>query len=105
MKALRAVYPNCRRLFGQARKGCDAPDVGGTPFWVECGYGSTTVIRSKLLQGLRDTADCEDPRYMNKPVIAMTCTSKGEHIVSMRRDQFIELIKSVEAAWKIIEEN
>jgi hypothetical protein len=106
-KALLRLYPECRRLFGQARKGHDAPDLGNTPFWVECGYGSTTVVRAKLLQGLKDTALCEDPRYRNKPVLAMTCTQKGEHIVSMERSQFIELLEKMNEMeaqlWELIE--
>lgn len=102
-KALLPVFPECRRLFGQARKGHDAPDIGNTPFWIECGYGATTVIRTKLMQGMRDTSLCEDPRYKNKMVLAMTCTAKGEHIVSMERSQFLQLLEAVEAAWVILE--
>lgn len=104
-KALKEVFPNARRLFGQARKGCDAPDIGGTPYWIECGAGGTTMIQDKLRQGLRDTTACEDPRYTKKIPIAMTRTSRDEHIVSMYRDDFITLMKRLEAAWEILERN
>ena len=39
--ALRRVYPNAARSFGQSATGAEAPDVVGTPYWVECGKGRT----------------------------------------------------------------
>jgi hypothetical protein len=102
--ALKEVYPLARRLYGQSRKGADAPDVGGTPFWVECGTGGTVAIREKLAQALRDSAASEDPRWTNKPAAVFTRSRDGERIVSMRQDQFINLLKQIESAWKILEE-
>lgn len=102
-KALLEVYPLARRLYGQSRKGSDAPDVGGTPFWIECGTGSTQAIRKKLLQGLHDTATSEDPRWKDKPVLTMIRTKSDEHLVTMERGQFIKLLGQLEAAWKILE--
>ncbi len=103
-KALQAVYPTAARLFGQARRGSDAPDVGNTPFWIECGTGSTQAIRAKLNQGLRDSATSENLRYVNKPVLAMIRTANGEHIVAMKRSEFIDLLAKIELAMTIIED-
>ena len=103
-RALLDVYPLARRLYGQSRKGADAPDVGGTPFWIECGTGGTIAIRKKLAQALRDAATSEDPRWANKMSLVFTRSANGEHIVSMQRAQFIDLLKQIEAAWKILEE-
>ena len=50
--AFKPVFPKARRLFGQSREGDEVPDVGGTPFWIECAKGSTNAIHEKLDQVL-----------------------------------------------------
>lgn len=100
---LKEVYPKAARLYGQSRKGSDAPDVGGTPFWVECGTGSTIAIRNKLKQALRDSSESEDTRYAGKPALVFVRTANNEHIVSMERSQFMQLLSVVEKAFEIVE--
>lgn len=95
--ALKAVWPAARRLYGQSRKGADAPDVGGTPFWVECGAGGTIAIRDKVLQALRDSAASEDPRYAGRLCVVFTRTVKNEHLVTMTRDHFLQLMSGLVA--------
>jgi hypothetical protein len=42
-EALRAVYPDAKRGW-QSRAGSDAPDVDGTPWWVEVKIGKAPPI-------------------------------------------------------------
>lgn len=96
--ALKPIYPDARRLYGQSRKGHDAPDVGGTPFWIEAGSGTTIEVHNKLQQGLRDTALCRDKNYMNAPVLAcVKHVKRGLDMVTMERSQFLELLAELES--------
>jgi hypothetical protein len=93
---LRAVYPHCARGIGQARDGAERPDVVGTPFWVECGAGQTIKIPVKVRQALNDSACSSDDTYAGAPALVFTRSTRGEHIVSMERGQFVELLMELE---------
>lgn len=91
-KELKAVFPNARRLFGQARDGDEVPDVGGTPFWIECAKGSTNAIHDKLRQGLAASASSPSTEYAHAPVIVVSQHGgMGETMATMRLEDFIEL--------------
>lgn len=58
----RDVAQRLRPLFGshvkrgyQARAGCEAPDVDGTPYWIECKHGRLVNLRAALAQALAAT--------------------------------------------------
>lgn len=50
---MREVWPDAKRGF-QSR-GAEAPDVDGTPWWVECKADEKIAPRAALSQGRRDT--------------------------------------------------
>ena len=96
--AFLAIFPRARRLYGQAREGNACPDVGGTPFWLEVGRGTTTAIHEKIEQGLSDSSSCPNPEYQGMPVLAATKTASGRDLVTMERGQFLELLRRVAGA-------
>ena len=74
-KALRPIFgENVARGY-QSRAGGDAPDVDGTPYWVECKKGRRTRIKAALEQGTEATdgrpvlAVCRDDR--EEPIAAL----------------------------------
>ena len=87
------LYPSARRSFGQARTGAESPDVVGTPFWIECGKGSTIKIHEKLAQGQHDTAVCPDDSYRNLPVLAVTKSVRGQLMVTMSVEAFLDVVR------------
>jgi hypothetical protein len=87
------LYRGAKRSFGQSRTGAESPDVVGTPFWIECGKGSTIAIHEKLAQGQHDTAICLDPAYRDRPVVAVTKSVRGQLMVTMTGDDFVRLIQ------------
>ena len=87
-------YPSARRSFGQARNGAESPDVVGTPFWIECGKGSTIKIHEKLAQGAHDTAICPDTAYQHLPVLAVTKSVRGQVMVTMSATTFFDLLSA-----------
>jgi len=91
--ALKPAFPNARRLFGQAREGDEVPDIGGTPFWVECAKGSTNAIHDKLRQGLSASASSPSQEYAHAPVAVVSQHGGvGETMVTMRLEDFIRLV-------------
>jgi len=95
--AFKVLFPRARRLFGQARDGDESPDVGGTPYWVECAKGSTNAIHDKLRQGLAASKTCPQAEYVNKPVVVVSHHSKsGEQMATMRLADFLELIAKIQ---------
>ena len=89
----KTVYPEARRSFGQARSGAESPDVVGTPFWIECGKGSTIKIHEKLAQGQHDTAICPDEAYYNLPVLAVTKSVRGQLMVTMSAEVLVAMLR------------
>lgn len=98
--ALRAAFPNAKRLFGQSREGDEVPDVGGTPFWIECAKGSTNAIHDKLRQGLAASASSPSKEYAHAPVIVISQHGgSGETMVTMRLADFVELAHITDDRW------
>lgn len=91
-KTLRRFFPEARRLFGQSREGDEVPDVGGTPFWIECAKGSTNAIHDKLRQGLSATATSPSVEYAGAPVVVISHHGgTGEVMATMRLEDFLAL--------------
>jgi hypothetical protein len=88
---LRRVYPKARRLFGQAREGSECPDIGGTPWWIEC-TDSEASIASKLRQATAAAKASSSPEYRNRPVVVVTHRPKQPTIVSMEFEAWLDLM-------------
>lgn len=94
------LFPDARREHGQTRDGGDAADVEGTPFWIECTKGNASIF-DKLEQGMVESTR-EAARKRNtlsgkhhaRPVLVCSRRNgkRTRHIVSMDRDQFIDLL-------------
>lgn len=100
-KAFRSLgYPNAKREHGQSRDGGDAPDVSGTPFWIECTKGEASIY-DKLEQGLQD-ASTYALRFAEIPAPVIVCSRRNgkrtRHIVTMERELFLRIIKHLESA-------
>ena len=88
------LFPNAKRSFGQARNGAESPDVVGTPFWIECGKGSTIKIHEKLAQGAHDAMVCPDDAYRDLPVLAVTKSVRGQVMITMSATTFFDLVSA-----------
>lgn len=98
-------FPYAKREHGQSRDGGDAPDVSGSPFWVECTKGTKSIF-DKLEQGLHDAAkytkksDRDDAQKLTGSLLTIVCSRRSgkrtRHIVSMDRDQFFKLLSWVD---------
>ena len=83
----RGVLPESAITRGwQSRSGSQAPDVDGTPFWVECKKGPKPNIRAALKQA--DEAGLLDPR----PSLAVIRDDGQNPIVAMHLDDFLDLV-------------
>lgn len=92
--AFKALYPKARRLFGQSREGDEVPDVGGTPFWIECAKGSTNAIHEKLVQGLAASSTSPSEEYAKRPVVVVSHhAGRQQTMVTMRLDDFLALLR------------
>ena len=92
--AFKPVFPKARRLFGQAREGDEMPDVGGTPFWIECAKGATNAIHEKLDQGLAASSTSPSMEYAGKPVVVVSHHGgRRQTMVTMRLEDFIALLR------------
>jgi len=89
----KTVYPEARRSFGQARSGAESPDVVGTPFWIECGKGSTIKIHEKLAQGLHDTAICPVEGWRNRRVLAVTKSVRGQLMITTTAEVLLPILR------------
>ena len=88
----RAVAEKLRPLFGarvkrgyQTRDGREAPDVDGTPFWVECKHGALVNLRAALAQAISAT----DGR---PPVVIAKDTGRSA-VVLMRLEDWLALVE------------
>jgi hypothetical protein len=66
----------CRRGAAQSRRGTDAADLEGLPWWIECKRQKQPNIRAALRQAVADT----DGRVP----VAMTRADRDRWVVSMR---------------------
>lgn len=81
---LKAIFPEARRGF-QMRDGADAPDVMGTPFWVECKVGKRCNIKQAMLQAVEAT----DGKHI--PVV-VTKEDRGMTMVTMELEEWLEVV-------------
>jgi len=80
----RKLYPDARRGIVQARAGNEAPDVDGTPFWVECKIGHRVTIQAALTQAVEATD--------GRPPLAVCKVDRQPATVTLRLPDFINLL-------------
>lgn len=96
-KKLRVLWPGARREHGQARDGNEVPDVGGTPFWVECSDGATRQIYAKLCQAIEDAKTTPNMIYQGKtPLVISHHKARGLTMVTMTLDDWVRLLREIE---------
>lgn len=80
----REVLPQAKRGL-QMQSGQEAPDVDAAPFWVECKVGARPRMEAALRQA-------EDDAPKGRIPVAVTKTTRQKPIVSLRLDEFLELL-------------
>lgn len=92
------VFPRATRSFGQSATGNEAPDVVGTPFWIECGKGKTIRAEAKFKQAVESWgATAYTGAASMRPIAVTTKGGRGaEVLVTMRLDDFMEILELVE---------
>lgn len=94
--AFRALYGNGVKRGWQAREGYDAPDVDGTPFWLESKHHALVNIPAAVRQAISDRALAKDPR----PIIAITKSNRAVPLATMPWTEFMQLLRAKEEALK-----
>lgn len=85
---LKELYPDARRGADQCRKGTDAPDVVGTPFWWEAKSGK----RPNIMGAIEQAKAATDGRR----VIAITKRDHGPILATIEIDFMLALLKAWE---------
>ena len=84
-KIFREIYGEEVRRGYQTRSGAEAPDVDGTPFWIECKRGKRTNPKAALRQAL----EAKDER----PPIAICKDDRQDIVVMLLLDDFLDILK------------
>jgi hypothetical protein len=96
---LRPYYSKAARGY-QTRGGSkDAPDVDGTPFYVECKVGAKPNIIGAMKQANEALFDSKDSR----PPLVITKLDRTEPLVTMRMREFLILLDCAESSGSIAE--
>ena len=94
---LEPVYPKARRGKEQTRNSHDAPDVVGTPWWIEAkSYRTQFPARKALMQALE--AATRNNGAVTRPVAAIRQTGTRPDLAVMRLEDWIELVARAERA-------
>lgn len=80
---LRIVWPDAKRGLQQSRCAKEAPDVTGTPYWVECKVGA----KPNILGAFDQAKEATDGR----PVLVVTKVDRHEPLVTLALVDFIKL--------------
>jgi len=84
---LRDVWPEAKRG-QQSRFGGDAPDVDGTPYWIECKVGKRPNIRAAMAQAQEATD--------GRTCIVVSHKDRERTMVTMGFETFLELVGASE---------
>ena len=84
-KQFRELYGEGVKRGYQTRSGSEAPDVDGTPFWIECKRGKRTNLRGALRQALAAKDD--------RPPIAICKDDRQDIMVLLLLDDFLDILK------------
>lgn len=96
-RALRAVYGEGVKRGWQARQGDDAPDVDGTPFWVEAKRGRRVNYQAAMAQVVeaRESATKKkDPRAALPPLVVGR-DDNGEAFAMLRFEDLVKLLRTL----------
>lgn len=95
-----------RTLFGsgvkrgwQAREGHDAPDVDGTPFWLEAKHHKLVNIAAAVRQALADRKKAKESRW----IVAVTKSNRAVPMATMPWTEFMMLLRewvTAKAEWE-----
>lgn len=89
-KIFRPLFPATKRGY-QARDGTKAaPDVDGTPWYIECKVGAHPNIRAAVLQAKAGTD--------GRPVLVVTRRDHEEPLSTMILSDFMVLLQRLESA-------
>jgi hypothetical protein len=104
----REVAAAFRTLFGsgvkrgwQAREGHDAPDVDGTPFWLEAKHHAVVNIAAAVRQALADRKKAKEERW----IIAVTKSNRAVPLATMPWTEFMMLLREwveAKAEWEAV---
>lgn len=95
-RALRGIYGEGVKRGWQARDGDDAPDVDGTPFWVEAKRGRRVNYQAALVQVMeaRESATKKkDPRAVLPPLVVGR-DDNGEALALLRFEDLVKLLRT-----------
>lgn len=81
--ALRPVYPDAERGLVQTRDGAECSDVENTPWWIEAKHRNNISLDASIAQAVKASD--------GRPVVAITRRTRGEVLVTMRLDDWLEL--------------
>ena len=85
-KIFRSLYGDGVKRGYQTRSGTEAPDVDGTPFWIECKRGKRTNPKAALKQAL----EAKDER----PPIAICKDDRQDIVVMLLLEDFLDILKA-----------
>lgn len=89
---LRVLWPAARRGLGQARTGAEAPDVDGSPWWIQTKHGQRPNVPAAMRQAERDASAAHDDR----PPVAITRANRGPVLVTMELAAWLDVM----AVWE-----
>ena len=81
---LRELWPEAKRGF-QFRGGDEAPDVQGTPFFVECKHRARVYVAKAMAEAVADSD--------GRPPVVIWKENHGVELVTMRLDDWLALVK------------
>ena len=88
-KDMRCLYGDGVKRGWQARQGQDAPDVDGTPWWIECKHHAKVNWRQAFYQASEARIMAEDER----PQVAICKDTHGLTVAIMLYDDFATLLR------------
>jgi hypothetical protein len=81
VELLRAIFEAVRRGAAQSRKGSDAADVEGSPYWIEVKIGQRPNILAAMEQACADTD--------GRPPVVFTRRDGETWLVTMRAEDWV----------------
>ena len=78
---LRAIFAAVRRGAAQSRKGSDAADVEGSPYWIEVKLGKAPGIHAAMKQAVESTD--------GRPPVVFTRRDGETWLVTMRAEDWV----------------
>jgi hypothetical protein len=101
-KALREIYGDGVKRGWQAREGDDAPDIEGTPFWVECKHHKKVSVRAAVAQvaDAQYGAKRKELPLSEAPMLLVVKDNNEPPLAVMHFADFIELLAERERMLK-----